>query len=363
MKTLVITTDYPTNQNPGMLRYVHTRNLYYQKDGICVTVLNFNAQRDYVFQGIKVITYKSFVKDSQGYDILVSHAPNIRFHYRFLKSFENQFPKIVIFFHGHEVLKINKVYSPPYGYIKKNWVIKILIQDLYDKSKLFLWRKYLPRIIHKTKLVFVSKWMFDEFLKWVKIPKALLEDSYSITYNGVGEIFEKNNYVMDAEKEFDFITIRPNLDGSKYAIDIVRDLAIANPEEKFLIIGRGKFFNHFSIPKNITRIEKVLNHDEIIEYLNKSRYALMPTRTDAQGLMACEMATYGIPLVTSDIPVCHEIFDDFQHVGYIDNVIQREKELEWLCRTISNKEISIKNSKYFSNNTMSREVELFRFES
>lgn len=360
MKLLVISTAYPTEDNPGMLMYVHTRNYYYSKEGIDVTVLNFSAQNDYLFQGINVITYKSFIQDSQRYDMLVSHAPNIRFHYKFINKHGKQFPQIVFFFHGHEVLKVNKVYSPPYSYIRKRWIKEKLIQDVYDEYKLYLWRNYLPKIIHKTSLIFVSNWMYEEFLKWVKVPETLIQDKYAITYNGVGEIFEKNSYNNDLDKEFDFITIRPNLDGSKYAIDIVRNLALANPGKKFLVIGKGQFFNHFPAPKNIIRIKKVLNHDEIITYLNKSKCALMPTRTDAQGLMACEIATFGMPLITSDIPVCHEIFDDFQNVSFIDNNIQPKSDLEKLYENILNKDIIYKNDKYFSKKTMLEEIELFR---
>lgn len=337
MRILVITTAYPTEDNPGMLMYVHTRNLYYTKEGVDVTVLNFSSEQNYQFQGVPVITYNTYIQNPQGYDILVSHAPNIRFHYKFIQRFEKNFPKIVFFFHGHEVLKINKVYSPPYSYVKKN-IIKKFFQDIYDEYKLFLWRTYLPKIIDKVFLIFVSNWMYEEFLKWVRIPKDLIKDRYSITYNGVGEIFEKASYNKEIEKEFDFITVRPNLDGSKYAIDIVRNLALATPNRKFLVIGKGDFFNHYSTPDNMTKIEKILNHDEIVEYLNKARCALMPTRTDAQGLMACEMATFGIPLITSDIPVCHEVFEDFENVHFINNKYP-----------ILEKDIG--NGKYFSGNS------------
>ena len=44
----------------------------------------------------------------------------------------------------------------------------------------------------------------------------------------------------------------------------------------------------------------------------------MPTRTDAQGLMMCEMATYGMPVITTDIPVCHEVLDSFENVSMFD---------------------------------------------
>lgn len=53
--------------------------------------------------------------------------------------------------------------------------------------------------------------------------------------------------------------------------------------------------------------------------LNSYKYALMPTRLDAQGVMMCEMAVYGIPTIVSDIAVCHEMLDSYPNVLFIDN--------------------------------------------
>ena len=357
-KILVIATAYPTDSNPAMLMYIHTRNLFYSKAGMDVTVLNYSSPEDYIFQGINVISYETFKRNPQGYTTLVAHAPNIRFHYKFLKRYQKYFERIVFFFHGHEVLKINKVYSEPYSFVKKNSIIVRIAQDVYDEFKLFVWRKYLPKILQKSNLVFVSNWMYDEFLKWVKIPKELLLGKTSITYNGVGEIFEKETYNTGITKEFDFITIRPNLDGSKYAIDIVRKIALENPDMKFLVIGKGEFFSHYPAPENMTRIEKIFNHQEIVEYLNKAKYALMPTRTDAQGLMACEMATFGIPLITSDIPVCHEIFNKFSSVAFIDNDMATKNDLSNILYILTTNGPITKTPVYYSKYTMQREVEL-----
>lgn len=60
-------------------------------------------------------------------------------------------------------------------------------------------------------------------------------------------------------------------------------------------------------------------HDEIIDILQQARFALMPIRADAQGLMMCEMKAFGIPVITSDIPVCHEVFKGFSNISFINN--------------------------------------------
>jgi glycosyltransferase involved in cell wall biosynthesis len=187
----------------------------------------------------------------------------------------------------------------------------------------------------------------------------MIENHYSITYNSVGSFFEKEDFNIESKKEYDFITIRANLDGSKYCIDLVNQMAKNNPEFRFLIIGRGRFFEYNDIALNIEWINTYLTHGEIIRYLNLSRCALMPTRTDAQGLMMCEMATFGMPLITSDIPVCSEVFDSFTNVRFINNndvSISLKQLLEELERGLPYS----KNSKYFAMNTAEKELLLFK---
>lgn len=355
MKLLVAVVDYPDNNGKVSLMYVHTRNVFYAKEGIDVTVLNFSTKVDYVFDGINVISLESFKNSNNHYDILLCHAANIRNHFRFLKKHEKEFKKIIFFYHGHEVLKINKVYSKPYDYVGNNR-IQNMLQDLYDDYKLYKWRKYLQKIAYKSYFIFVSKWMKDEFFKWVQIDKNLIKNNCSITYNSVGEIFENESFDSKCKKEYDFVTIRNNLDGSKYSIDIVNRLAFNTPNKKFLVVGKGKFFNHYEKAPNIVWKDTTMNHKEIIKTLQKCRFALMPTRTDAQGLMMCEMAAFGIPIITSDIPVCHEIFGQFENVYFINN----NDENYNLNAFDPSKSKTIKHSNYFKNKTVSREVNILK---
>ena len=145
-----------------------------------------------------------------------------------------------------------------------------------------------------------------------------------------------------------------------YRIDIINELAKRNPQHKFLLVGKGKYFDIYEKAKNIEWLDKTCNHDEIMKLLNESKCALMPTRTDAQGLMACEMATFGIPLITSDIPVCHEIFDDFKNVEFINNdSIGKENVIEKYNKILKQMDFK-KNTKYYNKNTSEKEIEIFR---
>ena len=351
MKTLVLVEDYPNLNGSRNLMYVHTRNLYYIQEGIDVNVLNFSASGCYEIDGINVITYNEYKKNQYQYDLLILHAANIRHHFIFLMKHGKSFPYYLFFFHGHEVLRINKVYPQPFPYMKKKR-IKSLIQEVYDSIKLTIWRYYLPMAKNKSTFVFVSNWMKEEFEKWTRLSLDTLNAKYEIIYNCVGKIFEIEAYDDQIPKEYDFITIRGNLDVSKYSIDIINELAKKTPESKFLVVGKGDFFNHYDKSPNIDWRNTTLNHKEIIQALNSAKFALMPTRTDAQGLMMCEMAAFGIPVITSNISVCREIFDGFSNAIFIDN-----NNISSLA-DISNKIQSrcIKDRRYCFNNTLEREL-------
>ncbi|MFA9559308.1 glycosyltransferase [Evansella sp. AB-rgal1] len=360
MKILVLATSYPRPDGFVSLQYIHSRNKWYVQKGIDVSVISFDAKNDYELDNVKVYTLSTYEKKikSEKFDLLVSHAPNLRNHYRFLKKYSDLYDNIVFFFHGHEVLKTSKVYPPPYSYTKKVKIRTKIRRGIYDNFKLKVWKKYFEKIAYKTQFIFVSKWMYDMFIDSTEIEPEVIEGNKRIIYNCIGENFEKNSYDLKSEKNYDFITIRNNLDGSKYAIDVVTRIAQDNPKYNFCVIGKGEFYEYNDKPRNLEWIEKNLSHNEIIHFLNKSKCALIPTRADAQGVMACEIATFGIPLITSNIDVCKEIFGGFDNVGYINND-DLNINIEPIIKKISISLPTKKNTKYFEENTIGKEIELY----
>lgn len=345
--------DYPNNDGGVKLMYVHTRNLQYVNNKVDVTVLNFSCSNEYIYEGIKVIPYSYYLSNKDTYDIAIVHAANLRNHYRFLKKHGEDFPRFIFFFHGHEVLSINHDYSKPFAFKRKNFV-RNTAQDAYDKYKFWVWRRYYKKNIYKSDYIFVSNWMKEKFFSNLKLSESLFGDRLHITYNNVGLTFEKNRYDDSIEKKYDFITIRANLDDSKYGVDIVNRLALYTPTAKFLVIGKGELFNHIKKAQNLSWINKTLNHADMLSVLNSAKYALMPTRTDAQGLMMCEMAAFGIPVITSNIPVCHEVFDKFENAFFIDND-NYEANLKEYLRKPSN---CRKHDRFYLENTIRKELEV-----
>lgn len=358
MKILVLASTYP--KNDGIIRpmYIHMRNKFYAKYNIDVTVLNFDCNENYKFEEINVICENEFErqKNQLTFDLLICHAANIRNHYRFAKKYNTKFPRILFIFHGHEVLRASKVYPKLFGWKRKSSPFRVVMRDFYDLFKLKVWNLYFPKIAYKTHFVFVSKWMYEEFIKNTKIKQNLLENRYSIIYNSVGEKFEENSYSVRNRFKSDFITIRRNLDGEKYSIDFVNELAKFNPNLTFRVIGKGEIFHHIKKAENLKWENRNLDHDEILAELDTAKCALMPTRTDAQGLLMCEMATYGIPVITSDIPVCHEVFDDFINVEFISN--DKPIDLSPILHNLIRGFPYEKNKKYGAINTSGKEYKL-----
>lgn len=353
IECLLLAEDYPDNNGGVSLMYIHTRNKYYIKNNINVTVLNFRAKKNYIVDGIQVITLKSYEKERKTYNVLILHAPNIKHHFLFLLKYGTYFKNNIFFFHGHEILRTKNEYPTPYEYFKTNKLKNELI-DLYDKLKLKIWSIYIPKIIPKSYLVFVSNWMYKKFIEYTNIETKLLDGRTKVIYNSIGADFENNKYDKDSKKEYDYITIRSNIDGSKYCIDILNNYALKNPDKKFLLIGKGNYFKYNQIAKNITWIDSNFKHKEIIKNLNNANCAFMPTRTDAQGVMVCEMVAFGIPVITSDIEICHEIFDGVRNVNFINNDN---------CKLLTNNSLSkviIEDKRFYQNNTVAKEVELIK---
>ncbi len=350
-KILVLAEDYPDLSGSVSLMYIHTRNIQYVKRGFDVVVLNFSAETNYQIDGIRVITERTYDEEKMQYGLLILHAANLKNYFRFLLKNGKRIKKFLFFYHGHEVMRINRDYSRPYKF-KKRGSIEFVLQDIYDSFKLLIWRMYLPRVAYKSYYVFVSEWMLGIFKKNLKISCEFLDNRYDITYNNVGKDFEVQHYDDLSDKKYDFVTIRANLDESKYAVDIVNRLAKNSPNCKFLLIGKGEYFLHYDKAENLEWRDIVLSHGEIIPVLQSARFGLMPTRTDAQGLMMCEMAAFGIPVITSDIQVCHEVFDGFKNVWFIDND-DLELSIEDFKAVAS---VCCKDDRFFMHRTVKKEI-------
>lgn len=359
MRILTICETYPTPNDYSAGVFFHVRNMYYSEHGHEVDVISFSAQKEYLINNIHVFPARTFLDRNQikDYSIIVCHAPHYKTAISFLKHNCPLADNIVFFFHGNEVFNTLKVNPEVFEYDNKFLFIKKMERKIRDAVKLFLMRRSLESF--NANYVFVSRWMKRTALEHMHLSEQRIHNNCHVINNSVGKPFETERYNAREKKEIDFISIRARLDGVKYSIDIVEQLALNHPQFKFLIIGQGKYFDNKTIPPNLTILSKSLNHMEIVKYLNKSRCSLLPTRWDSQGLMTCETATFGIPTITSDIEICHEMLDSFSNVAYIDNKKINSVNLEAIIKKLENNTCAEKNERFFADNTVGKELELF----
>lgn len=358
MKVIVLTAFYPIPNVTHERMFVHVRNLYYKSQGVDVTVLNFDSSNDYVIDQIRVITLKTFKLENQHYDIAISHSANLRNHYIFLKKYADSFKHLIFFFHGHEVLYLNRDYPKPYQYMRTGGQLKRLLQDVYDWLKINLWKNYYKKLASKSYFIFVSNWVLDHYKLNSGIKEENLLNHVFVINNSVGEEFENKEYDFKSKKNYDFVSIRSNIDGSKYCVDIIVKYAQINSDKLFLLIGQGKFFEHYPKPDNLIWINQTINHTEMLHYLDESRCGLMPTREDTQGVMTCEMMEYGMPVITSDISVCNEFFSNVNNVKLISN--DKIEDIVGISNQLFLKLPYKKPNLYIKKKTMERELELIR---
>ncbi|EJV0607118.1 glycosyltransferase [Vibrio parahaemolyticus] len=348
---LVLVTGYPSMDNLYNCSWAHTRSVYYKEKGNQVDVLFFGLEKEYIIDGVNVVTEDIAIKNinSSKYHAVISHSPNIRKHIPFLKNYCKGLDK-VIFMHGTESMWVNYDYPEPYGYMKDSF-IKMRGRDIYDWAKFHILKKYL---LHskRIKIVFVSQWMLDVFEK--NVTKLNGENiRFDVINNSLNKVFFREKFDVFSEKIADYVTIR-SLDLSKYAIDLVVDFARANPNKKIHIYGKGRYFNYNEAPENLTVFNEFIKQEDIPSVLNKYRAALMPTRCDAQGVMVCEIATFGMPVLTTDIPVNDEMFADFQNVVRLkEEVFSTQLELDFSELSSCNRNVE----RFSLKNTLEKELE------
>lgn len=334
-KLLILVKKYPTEHEPYAMTYVHSRCIEYKKRGVAFDVLSFDNSKSYTYQGINVITQKEAASNINSYTHIVSHAPNLRQHLPFLLKYCTGKSK-TLFLHGHEVLIKSHHYPKAYSFKFKNTAHRLVhntIHKLYDSSK----TKIIRYLISKTKnssFILVSNHLKSLAQKDLKTDFP--SNRTHIINNCVNEEFITKSYLASSPKIADVVTIR-QLDNSTYCMDIVHKLALENPNVTFTVYGKGVFFDYNSPPSNITLIKGFFKHEQLPEILSAHRVALMPTKHDTQGVMSCEMATFGIPLITSNIAVCQEIFADMPNVALIEDYTSLDLEdlIKSLARNIS----------------------------
>ncbi len=322
MKILVVTQVYPTEKNLYQGAFIHTRSLFYKKNNLDLDVISFSAPKQYVYEDINIYTENDFqaLTVQKHYNTVIFHAPNLRNHIRFFLMNFKKLPKIFFIFHGHEILKTRFYYPEPFSFKKSNFspAIKFL-NRIYDAFKCLVLKQIITKFGgKKISFIFVSEYLKNLAVSNIGISLDLLNKYSAVIHNPVSPEILECKYDYTNKRDNICITIRP-YDESVYAIDKVLEIAEQNPDYLFHIYGVGEYFDFNAKPVNVEVFKQYINPAEFAEILNKYKAAIMLSHHDSQGVMATEMAYFGIPLVVSDIPAAREMFGSLSNINFIDN--------------------------------------------
>ena len=151
-------------------------------------------------------------------------------------------------------------------------------------------------------------------------PFYVIEKTYHLKFKNIITVSQptakkfnlKNYKIIPNGIDENLLNIKTNI--GKYILYIGRidlynkglDLLIDSMESyPLLIVGKGKdeikLKNLIKEKKNIT-FKGFVNEHEKIEFIQNSKFVVMPSRFEGQGIVALEAAAIGTPLIVSDIP-------------------------------------------------------------
>lgn len=373
-KILLITPSYPSPDNLYACGFVHSRVKEYIKQGLEVEVAcvyNYNSMVYYQIEGVPVYrTDYSQLRSilmARKYDSILVHFFDEQYGYYLDTSYIKDTP-ILLWNHGADILywDYKEFYTP---YFRTEYELPENLLERYEKRD-----KYVRKFANKENIfwIFVSE---DEKQKAEKMHKLKFERSIVIHNIINQDIFSYKE--KDPELRKKIFMVRRFDNTKKYAIDIavltILELSrrkIFNDLE-FYLCGEGDFHNQLVEPlrefSNVHIVNNFLTHSQIKDYHDKCGIGLFPTRQDTQGVSALEAASSGLAVITSDIPVIHEFFDeslkticpveDFHEYA---NVIERLYNNPNEFRNISEKIHQNTMNKCSKENTIDREIELIK---
>lgn len=321
MKILVICQDYPNSRHKDITAFVHTRNLYYRQLGHDVDVMSFASRETYEWDGFRVFQEKDLLVDSlTKYDICVFHAPNLRNAMRFIYVNRRRFNKICLVIHGHEFLNWYTYLPEPFVFDRSiRQRLRRFAQKYYDRIKLKVWARFFRSLRESTLgVIFVSQWMKDHAEMGMKVKFDSLAVKTAIIHNPIHPAFTQSLYQTPSVPRADFITVR-SFDNPKYGVDLVVEIARRNPKYTFHLYGRGRYFDFIAPPSNLTVFNEKFKQPDLPPLFAQYRCGLLPTRQDTQGVLMCEMAAFGMPLLSSNLEICREMVGDFKNVDFFSN--------------------------------------------
>ena len=309
MNIVVLSSRYPTEQQPYSHMFVHTRNKEYISKGHLVTVLvPSTEQHCYEIDGVKVVkgSVKTFTKFLDTCDGVMIHLLMHRFSADtdggFLYDYIQHHNIPTLFFiHGVECQKIWRSRRDDIKLSSPRSIARFIYRDFYLIKK--MQKTLLGFCADNAKAAFVtpSHWMSQESMVSTGIDT---DNKTSIIPNGIDTT--KFTFTCHWQDRHKVVSLRPLYEKGKYAVDLLIDAACKtqNKELSFHLYGDGPdkelIQQQVSSLTNFQLNVGFLKPEQISDMHQGYGVYAGVTRMDAQGVSMCEAMASGLPVVSFD---------------------------------------------------------------
>lgn len=316
MKITILTSRYPSNNNPYNHMFVHMRSLEMKKKGNDISVfVPSKITKKYVHEGIDVFMMpsKDIIKKINSKGILYLHLLNIYpfskdngwVIYKYLLKNNSTFAMYV---HGSEVQKYgSRMFEFNY---KISDFLKWFKKDVLVIPKM---KRFVKNVKNRKQVTFIypSLWMKKE----MEINLNLQIDNYHVIPNGIDtKLFKFHDLYKNKYK---LVTLRP-LSSKKYAVDIAINIMKFLPQPYTLeIFGKGMYektyknqIKQLGLEKRIVIKNSFIERNNLNAFFSNYGVFLSPTRMDAQGVTMCEAMASGLLTVSNKNTAIPEFISD-----------------------------------------------------
>lgn len=321
MKLAIVTSRYPKENQPYNHMFVHVRALYFQAQGVDVTLLVPAKKKEtYVFEGIPVkeATSTEIAADLGAYDVLYLHLLN---QYPtqdggfeiYNKIIEKKY-KTAIYLHGSDTL----IY--PDGFFDFKWTLRGVAKYCYTNG----WKRYyMARFFHQLiknrshAIITPSNWLATR----VATIYDLKNEQINIIPNGIDvHTFAKSG---GFENRYKILCIRPL--NSEYPVEDCVRLMCYLPEKFTLnIYGQGDDYNkiihlikEWNLENRVTIEDCFFGREELPQLFQQYGIFNAFSKSDTQGVTMCEaLASKLLVLSTNKTAIPEFIKDDHSGLLY-----------------------------------------------
>lgn len=306
LEIVIISSRYPSLNNPYNHMFVHARAVEFKNKGLLVSVyIPSSKNGNYVYENINVKKRPSIkiIKEISKNSIVYLHLLNI---YPFSKAngwpiykhlMINNIP-FAMYVHGNEVQKyssrlfeFNYKLTDILKWVKKDWFV-------IPKMKKFV---SVTKSRSNVSYVFPSNWMKESLEYNLKLKL----NKFTIIPNGIDtNYFQYNN---TAQNKFKILTIR-SLSQKVYNIEQTINIMSKLPDNYILVIyGEGSYRKKYEkkiaqngLENRVKIINKFLEKEQMREVFKDYGMFISTTRMDSQGITMMEAMASGLIVITTN---------------------------------------------------------------